>query len=41
MEQGSTVVEQFMLDGLNGVNRQPSNSQKSNRQPSKMENFRR
>ena len=25
-------------EGLNGINRQPSNGQKSNRQPSKMEN---
>ena len=26
-------------EGLNGVNRQPSNGQKDNLQPSKMENF--
>ena len=28
-------------EGLNGVNRQPSNGQKNNRQPSKMDNFNR
>ena len=31
----------LVYEGLNGVNRQPSNGQKSNRQPSKMENFNR
>ena len=30
-----------MKEGLNGVNRQPSNGKKSNRQPSKMDNFNR
>ena len=30
-----------MNEGLNGVNRQPSNGQKSNRKPSEMENFNR
>ena len=32
---------ELFYEGLNGVNRQPSNAQKINRQPSKMDNFNR
>ena len=42
-ERGSDRLEETppYFEGLNGVNRQPSNGEKSNRQPSKMENFNR
>jgi len=33
------LLKNWIIEGLNGVNRQPSNGQKINRQPSKTEYF--